>query len=83
MAEQNQSVPQSVEPQLQQSGEEGVPKKVVEAVVDGDKPNGYKIVRTATGKNYVEVSAGLLAPGALIRAAGSASDSAGALNPNA
>lgn len=69
MAEQNHSV---TEPQLQ-SGEQGVPDKVVEAVVDGDKPNGYKIVRTATGKNYVEVSAGLLARGALIRSAGSSS----------
>lgn len=68
MAEQSHSV----EPQLQ-SGEEGVPDKVVEAVVDGDQPNGYKIVRTATGKNYVEVSAGLLARGAVIRAAGSSS----------
>jgi hypothetical protein len=54
MAEQNQTV--APEPQLVQ-GQEEVPDKVVEAIVDGDQPNGYKIVRTATGKNYVEVSA--------------------------
>jgi hypothetical protein len=65
MAEQTQSV----EPQLQ-STQEGVPEKVVEAEVDADKPNGYKIVRTATGKNYVEVSA---CGGALFRAEGSSS----------
>lgn len=57
MAEQNQTV--ATEPQLVQ-GQGEVPAQVVEAVVDGDKPNGYKIVRTATGKNYVEVSACLL-----------------------
>lgn len=54
MAEQTQAV--ANEPQLQQGQEEGVPEKVVEAVVDGDKPNGYKIVRSVTGKSYVEVS---------------------------
>lgn len=51
MAEQTQSV----EPRLQ-AAQEGVPEKVVEAEVDADKPNGYKIVRTATGKNYVEAN---------------------------
>ena len=55
MAEQTQT---SVEPQLvQQEEQEGVPDKVVEAVVDEGEPNSYKIVRTATGKNYVEVRA--------------------------
>ena len=29
----------------------------VEAVVDPGQPNGYKIIRSATGKNYVEVRA--------------------------
>jgi hypothetical protein len=55
MAEQTQT---PVEPQLvQQEEQEGVPDKVVEAVVDEGDPNSYKIVRTATGKNYVEVRA--------------------------
>jgi hypothetical protein len=54
MAQQGET-PFAGQPALEQ-GQEGVPDKVVEAVVDGDKPDGYKIVRTATGKNYVEVS---------------------------
>ncbi len=54
MAEQTQA---PVEPQLVAPQEtEGVPK-VVEAVVDEGEPNSYKIVRSATGKNYVEVRA--------------------------
>lgn len=55
MSEQAQVPVAQVEPQLEQG--EGVPEKVVVDTVDEGQPEqSYKIVRTATGKNYVEVS---------------------------
>lgn len=55
MSEAQAQTPFAGEPEQQAGTEQQLPE-TVEAVVDGGQPNGYKIVRSATGKQYVEVS---------------------------
>jgi len=56
MAQAQAQTPFAEEPEQQAGTEQQLPE-TVEAVVDGGQPNGYKIVRSATGTQYVEVSA--------------------------